>query len=131
MVEVRESDFSADEAISRVKKPGVGGIVVYVGTVRSFSAEKQVESLEFAVDDETVRQRLSQIEEEARRNFAIGDVVLIHRVGTLAVSENILLIVIAAAHREPAFAACNYIIDNIKLAHSTWVKERVKEAKWS
>ncbi len=128
MGEVRRGDFSADEAIARVKSPGIGGIVVYVGTVRSFSGGKDIESLEFAVDDQTISRRLEQIEQEARNKFNIADIVIVHRVGTLRVSDNILLIAVAAAHREAAFAATQHIIDSIKMAHALWLKETVKGA---
>ena len=124
MIEVRRGDFSADEIIAALKKPQVGAIVVYVGTVRNLSAGKQVESLEFAVDDEAISKRMEEIEKAARANFAIDDIAIVHRVGTLRVSDNILLIAVSAAHREPAFNACGYIIDNIKVAHALWRKEK-------
>lgn len=124
MIEVRKGDFSADEIIAGMKKPQIGAIVVYVGTVRNFSAEKQIERLEFAVDDEAISKRLEEIEKAARDNFAIDDIVIVHRVGTLRVSDNILLIAVSAAHREPAFNACGYIIDTIKIAHALWRKEK-------
>ena len=124
MIEVRKGDFSADEFIAGMKKPEIGAIVVYVGTVRNFSAGKQIESLEFAVDDRTISKRLEEIEKAARDNFDIADIVIVHRVGTLRVSDNILLIAVSAAHRESAFNACGYIIDNIKIAHALWSKEK-------
>lgn len=128
MIEVCREDFSPNEAIARVKSPDIGGIVAYLGTVRSFSADALVEGLEFAVDAESALRTLQQIEEGARRDFAIADVAIVHRLGTLKVSDNILLIVVAAAHREPAFAACSRIVDQIKVAHAQWARERTKEA---
>lgn len=128
MIEVRKGDFSADEAIARVKSPRIGGIVVYVGTVRSFSGEKQIESLEFTVAAQDISRRLEQIEGEARDKFHIDDVVIVHRLGRLRVGDNILLIAVAAPHRGPAFAACQYIIEGIRSAHAQWQREMGKEA---
>jgi molybdopterin synthase catalytic subunit len=124
MIEVRKEDFSADEIIAGIKKPEIGAIAIYVGTVRSFSGKKRIESLEFSVDEEAISKRLAEIEKSARDNFDIADTAIVHRVGTLRVSDNILLIAVSAAHREPAFEACGYIIDNIKIAHALWSKER-------
>jgi len=76
MIEVRKGDFSADEIVAGMKKPQIGAIVVYVGTVRNFSAGKQIERLEFAVDDEAISKRLEEIEKAARDNFAIDDIVM-------------------------------------------------------
>jgi molybdopterin synthase catalytic subunit len=123
MVEVRSGDFSADDVIKRLKNPKIGGIVGYVGTVRLFSGDGQVESLKFEVDEEIVIKRLEEIEGEARHNFAVDDIAIVHRLGSLKVSDNILLIAVGASHREPAFAACQYIIDNVKIAHASWKKE--------
>jgi len=127
MIEVRKDDFSADEVIARLRKPEIGAIVVYVGTVRLFSEGKQIESLEFDATDEAISKRMAEIENGARDNFAIEDIAIVHRVGTLRVSDNILLVAVSAAHREPAFDACNYIIDNIKAAHALWRKEIARE----
>lgn len=131
MIEVRTGDFSTDEAIARVKSPRIGGIVVYIGTVRSFSKEKETESLEYDIAAETIFQRLEQIERESRDKFDIDDMVIVHRIGTLKVCDNILLIAVAAPHREAAFAACQYIISSVRNAHALWQKETAKGAKWN
>jgi molybdopterin synthase catalytic subunit len=128
MVEVKSGDFSADDVIKRLKNPNIGGIVIYLGTVRLFSEEKQVEALQFDADEVTIKKRLEEIEGEARHNFAVDDIAIVHRLGTLRVSDNILLIAVSAAHREPAFAACQYIIDNVKVAHASWGKEVLRVA---
>jgi molybdopterin synthase catalytic subunit len=119
MIEIRREDFSIDEIVDRIKRPQIGAILTYLGTVREFPSGN---GLEFK-DDENAIRKLKEIEERAIDEFDIEDVAIIHRVGFLSTAENILLIVVSASRREPAFAACKCIIDDIKELHSSWKRE--------
>lgn len=119
MIEVRREDFSIDEIAKRMKSPKVGAISIYVGTVREFP---QGAGLKFEDDDRAVA-KLKEIEKKALYKFDVDDVTIIHRVGPLGVSENILLIAVSASHRGPAFDACQSIIEEIKDLHKTWGRE--------
>ena len=119
MIELRREDFSIDEITKRMKNPKIGAISIYVGTVREFPAGN---GLEFEDDNQAVR-KLEEIEKRAINKFDIEDVAIVHRVGFLGISENILLIAVSASHRGPAFDACRSIIDDIKDLHKSWGKE--------
>ncbi|MDY7019362.1 MAG: molybdenum cofactor biosynthesis protein MoaE [Chloroflexota bacterium] len=119
MIELRRDDFSVDEIIKRMKSPRIGAIVTYLGTVREFP---EGNGLEFEPDKNSV-QKLEDLEQRALDRFDIEDILIIHRVGLLFVSENILLIAVSASHREPAFNACKYIINDIKDFHELWTRE--------
>jgi len=119
MIEIRREDFSIDEITKKMQNPRIGAIAIYVGTVREFP---QGAGLEFGDDNRAV-QKLKEIEKRALNRFDVQDVAIIHRVGFLGISENILLIAVSAAHRGPAFDACQSIIDDIKDFHKSWGKE--------
>ena len=119
MIEIRKEDFSADEIIKRMRDPKIGAISIYLGTVREFPSGN---GLEFEDDNQAVR-KLEEIEKRAIDRFDVEDVAIIHRVGFLGISENILLVAVSASHREPAFDACRSIIDDIKDFHKSWGKE--------
>jgi len=119
MIEMRREDFSIDEIIKKMKNPKVGAISIYVGTVREFPSGR---GLEFEDDNRGVR-KLEQIEKRAIDRFDIEDIAIVHRIGFLGISENILLVAVSASHREPAFDACKSIIDDIKKVHKSWGKE--------
>ncbi|MDI6903221.1 MAG: molybdenum cofactor biosynthesis protein MoaE [Methanocellales archaeon] len=123
MIEIRESDFSVDDVIARMKKREVGAIVTFLGTVRSRSKGREVEKLQFETYKEMAMGKLGEIKEIAMRRFEIEDVAIIHRVGALAVSENIVLIAVSAEHRKDAFAACEFLIDELKNVVPIWKKE--------
>jgi molybdopterin synthase catalytic subunit len=122
MVEVRREDFSVDEIVQKLKDPKIGAISIYLGTVREFPAGN---GLEFEDEDHAVR-KLEEIEKRAIDRFDIDSVAIVHRVGFLSISENILLVAVSASHREPAFDACRSIIDDIKGLHKSWGKELSK-----
>jgi len=119
MIEIRREDFSIDEIIKKMKQPRIGAISIYLGTVREFP---EGVGLEFENDNHAV-QKLEEIEKRAIDKFDVEDVAIIHRLGFLGISENILLVAVSAAHREPAFDACRSIIDDVKDFHKSWRKE--------
>ena len=119
MVEIRRDDFSIDEVVGRMKSPKIGAIIAYVGTVREFP---EGAGLKFNEDDNAI-QKLEEIRKDAIDRYDIGDVTIIHRVGSLSISENILLVAVSASHRWAAFDACKSIINDIKDFHKSWKKE--------
>ena len=118
MVEIRREDFCVDEIIKKMKAPTIGALSVYLGTVREFP---EGVGLEFA-DNGQAAQKLEEIRERAISRFDVEDVAIVHRLGVLGVSENIVLVAVSASHREAAFSACRSIIDDIKDLHKSWVK---------
>jgi molybdopterin synthase catalytic subunit len=118
MIEIGREDFCVDEIIKKMKAPNIGALSIYLGTVREFS---EGVGLEFE-GNEQAAQRLRQIRERAINRFDVEDVAIMHRVGSLGVSESIVLVAVSASHREAAFSACRSIIDDIKDLHRSWVK---------
>ncbi|OIP27692.1 MAG: molybdopterin biosynthesis protein MoeE [Chloroflexi bacterium CG15_BIG_FIL_POST_REV_8_21_14_020_46_15] len=119
MIEIRKEDFSVDEIVERMKSPKIGAIIAYVGTVREFP---EGVGLSFDEDDNAI-QKLEEIRKDAIDRYDIEDVAIIHRVGSLSISENILLVAVSASHRWAAFDACKSIISDIKDFHKSWKKE--------
>jgi len=119
MIQLTKEDFSVDEAVRRMKNPGVGAIFAYVGTVREFpeGLGLEFESISDALE------RLEDIRDMTISTFDVEDVAIIHRTGFLRLSDNILLVAVSASHRGAAFDACQRIIDEIKTLHESWAKE--------
>jgi len=116
MIEIRREDFCVDEIIKKMKAPKIGALSIYLGIVREFP---EGVGLEFE-DSDQAAQRLREIEERAINKFDVEDVSIMHRVGFLGISENIVLVAVSASHRESAFSACKSIIDDIKDLHKSW-----------
>jgi molybdopterin synthase catalytic subunit len=125
IVRVQTEPFSLDAETERIKGTSrtIGGIVTFLGTTRDLSRGSEVAKLEFEHYPGMAERKLSEIRERAIREYGIFDATIIHRVGTLPVGENIVLIVVAAAHRDEAFAACRFCIDELKRITPIWKKE--------
>jgi molybdopterin synthase catalytic subunit len=119
MIEIRREDFSVDDITKKMVNPKIGAISIYLGTVREFPTGI---GLEFEDANHAAR-KLEEIEKRAIDRFDVEEVAIVHRVGFLGISENILLVAVSATHREPAFSACRGIIDDIKDVHKSWGKE--------
>jgi len=122
MIEIRREDFSIDEVTKKMKDPRIGAISIYLGTVREFPDGL---GLVFENDNHAI-QKLEEIKKRAIDRFDVQDVAIVHRVGFLGISDNILLVAVSAPHRGPAFDACISIIEDIKDFHKSWGKEVLK-----
>jgi MoaE-MoaD fusion protein len=129
LVRIQTEDFSVDEEIARVKQASgrVGGIAVFLGTARDLSKGKEIDRLEFEHYPGMAEKQLELIRREALRTYDIIEVGIVHRVGTIGISENIVLIVVGAEHRQDAFTACRWCIDELKQITPIWKKEITPE----
>jgi molybdopterin converting factor subunit 1 len=130
-IRVQTEPFSLEAEVERLKKssPSIGGIVTFLGTTRDISREKAVSKLEFEHYPGMAEKKLAEIRDRALRDFGVIDITIIHRVGTLPVGENIVLIVVAAIHRDEAFKACRFCIDELKRITPIWKKETTPEGE--
>jgi len=128
-VHIQKGPFSLDREIERLKhaSPSIGAVVTFLGTTRDVSKNKQVAKLEFEHYPGMAEKKLREIRERAIREFGVIDVSIIHRIGTMPIGENIVLIVVAAVHRDEAFKACRFCIDELKRITPIWKKETTPE----
>src|SRR5512143_2197676 len=109
-VRIQKEPFLIDEEVENLKRASnaIGGIAVFVGTTRDISKGKSVSKLEFEHYPGMAEKKLAEIRERAIRDFGLIDAVIVHRIGTVPVGENIVLIAAAAVHRDEAFKACRF-----------------------
>ncbi|MDA8099170.1 MAG: molybdenum cofactor biosynthesis protein MoaE, partial [Nitrospiraceae bacterium] len=128
-VRIQKEPFSLDAEVERIKasSSSIGGIVTFLGTTRDISKGTAVKKLEFEHYPGMAEKKLGEIRERAIRDYGILDVSIIHRVGLIPVGENIVLIVVAAQHRDEAFKACRFCIDELKRITPIWKKETTRD----
>jgi len=124
-VRIQQGPFSADQELERIKgsSASIGGVVSFVGTTRDISRQRSVSKLEFEHYPGMAEKKLAEIRERAIREHGVIDATIIHRVGTVPVGEDIVLIVVAAMHRDEAFRGCRFCIDELKRITPIWKKE--------
>ncbi len=100
-----------------------GAVVIFEGIVRNHSHGRRVTSLEYTAYEAMALSELEQVGENARRQFDIRDISIVHRLGRLFPGDCSVAIVILSAHRAAAFDACRFAIDTIKQKVPIWKKE--------
>jgi molybdopterin converting factor subunit 1 len=130
-VRIQKEPFSLDQEVAALKQSSsaIGGIVTFLGTTRDVSRGKMVSKLEFEHYPGMAEKKLVEIRERAMKEFGVIDVTIIHRVGTLPVGENIVLIAVAAEHRDEAFRACRFCIDELKRIAPIWKRETTPDGE--
>ncbi|OPX73133.1 MAG: molybdopterin guanine dinucleotide biosynthesis protein MoaE [Methanoregulaceae archaeon PtaB.Bin152] len=118
-ISIRTDAFDTRGYIEAAKRRATGAIVVFVGVVR----DDGIESIEIEAYEEVAVRDLHEIRDDAVAKFDLQEVTIIHRTGTLQVGDDILLIVVSAAHRSNAFAGCEYILERIKERAPIWKRE--------
>ncbi len=114
--------------------PSCGAVVTFAGTVRDHSEGRVgVSVLEYEAYQEQVEPRLVAIASAARDRWPmVGRLALLHRIGSIALGEESVVVVASAPHRPEAFAAARFLIDTIKTTVPIWKRETWSEGSdWS
>jgi len=124
-VRVQTEDFDAGFEINRLRKArrDVGAVVSFVGQVRDINEGDQVSQLTLEHYPGMTEKSLDAIVTQAKSRWNIIDVLIIHRIGTLQPSDQIVLVAVCGGHREEAFAACAFVMDYLKTEAPFWKKE--------
>lgn len=124
-IAVQQEDFVVQELVDRLlgARRDIGAVVSFTGRVRDRSAAQNLLALELEHYPAMTEQALRQIAEQARQRWAIDDLAIVHRVGRLAVGDNIVAVVTVSAHRRDAFEACEFLMDYLKTSAPFWKKE--------
>lgn len=132
-IQVQTADFSvADiyQALSKVdvdspKGNQTGAIVTFVGCVRDFKTKNCDKNTAMHIEHYPgmTEKALARIGQTACDRWPIGDLYIVHRVGTLSIGEQIVCVGVSAKHRAAAFSASEFIMDTLKTEAPFWKKE--------
>jgi molybdopterin synthase catalytic subunit len=110
-------------ALASLQAPGLGGTALFVGTVRRGPDDGPVVAIEYSAYEAMAEAEAGRIMAEAGHRWPDTRVVLQHRLGRVLAGEAAVLVVAAAPHRAQAFAACRYVIEEVKRRLPVWKKE--------
>jgi molybdopterin synthase catalytic subunit len=124
-ISIQREDFDVGAELKKLSGDGkIGAIASFVGLVRDVPM-----TLEHYAG--MTEREIGRIVEEAKARWKVMDATVIHRYGELAPADQIVLVVVASAHRADAFAACEFIMDYLKTRAPFWKKEhRPEGARW-
>ena len=130
-VQTQDFDFAQEYQKLRNSSNSDGALVTFVGLVRDMNLQQSVSGLFLEHYPAMTDKVLTQIVEQARNKWQLGSVSVIHRVGQLDVSEQIVFVGVTSQHRQSAYHANEFIMDFLKTQAPFWKKETTKQGdKW-
>ena len=122
---IQEQDFNAGLEINKLQQNNSSGAIVsFVGSVRG---NDDFQALEIEHYPKMTKNAILQIVDQASKRWQIIDSIVIHRIGKLAINQQIVLVAVSSKHRGIAFSACEFIIDYLKTQAPFWKKEYSKQ----
>lgn len=123
MVEITDKVIDTSLLQRSLENPGAGGYCAFEGWVRNENEGHEVERLEYEAYEPLAVAEGKKVLAEAAQKFPYLEARCVHRVGLLELGECAVWVGVAAKHRDEAFKACRYIIDEIKHRLPIWKKE--------
>jgi molybdopterin synthase catalytic subunit len=125
-VRVQAGDFDVAREIAALRggDARVGAVAAFVGLVRDINDAATLSTLTLEHYPGMTEKALARIVDEAKARWNVYDALVIHRVGELKPTDQIVLVVVTGAHRGEAFAACEFIMDYLKTRAPFWKKEQ-------
>jgi molybdopterin synthase catalytic subunit len=132
-VRIQTKDFDAGAEIAALRRddPKVGAVASFIGLCRDASDGDVVTKMTLEHYPGMTEKALEGIITEAKGRWNIMDALIVHRVGELKPTDQIVLVVVTGAHRGEAFSACEFIMDYLKTRAPFWKKEETpRGARW-
>jgi molybdopterin synthase catalytic subunit len=111
------------ELVRFVTDGEAGAIATFIGTTRNNNEGRTVIALDYDGYAEMAEKELARIGEDAKKRWQICRMAIVHRLGPVQITEASVMIAVSSGHREAAFAACRFAIEEIKRTVPIWKKE--------
>jgi molybdopterin synthase catalytic subunit len=125
MIRVQQEDFDIGTEIAKLKsgRTDIGAIVSFTGTMRDSSRGQTLDAMTLEHYPGMTEAELARIESEAHTRWPLQASLIIHRYGKSKPGDNIVLVITASEHREPAFRAAEFLMDYLKSRAPFWKLE--------
>ena len=123
MFHVTNQPIDLDELVRFVTDPEAGAVATFIGTTRNNNEGRQVIALDYEGYPEMAEKELRRIGKDAKTKWPICRMAITHRLGPVQIGEASVIIAVSSAHRDAAFAACRFAIEEIKKTVPIWKKE--------
>lgn len=109
--------------LAQCASPADGAVLLFLGVVRDHNDGRAVGHLEYDAYAAMAELELRRIVDEARAKWPVGDVAVVHRTGRLEIGEASVAIAVASPHRDEAYSASRYVIEELKTRVPIWKRE--------
>jgi molybdopterin synthase catalytic subunit len=132
-VRIQHEDFDVGAEIARLRagRAEIGAVATFIGVCRDRNDGAHVATMTLEHYPGMTEKAIATIIDAAITRWKIDDVTVIHRVGELHPTDQIVLVVVIGGHRGDAFSACEFIMDYLKTQAPFWKKEQTPDgARW-
>ncbi|MGH7797011.1 MAG: molybdenum cofactor biosynthesis protein MoaE [Candidatus Binatia bacterium] len=123
MFRVTNDPIDLNELVRYVTDPEAGAIATFIGTTRNNNEGRKVIALDYEAYREMAEKELARIGGDAKKQWPICRMAIVHRLGPVPIGDASVIIVVSSAHRDAAFAASRFAIEEIKKTVPIWKKE--------
>jgi molybdopterin synthase catalytic subunit len=123
MFRVTKGPIDLQELVRFVTDPEAGAIATFIGTTRNNNDGRTVIALDYDGYVQMAEKELARIGGEAKERWQICRMAIVHRLGPVQITEASVVIAVSSGHRDAAFAACRFAIEEIKQTVPIWKKE--------
>ena len=123
MFRVTREPIDLQELVRFVTDSEAGAIATFIGTTRNNNEGRKVIALDYEAYPEMAEKELARIGQQASQKWRICRMAIIHRLGPVQITQASVIIAVSSAHRDAAFAACRFAIEEIKKTVPIWKKE--------
>ena len=123
MIHITTDPIDASTVIQAVANPNAGATLLFLGTTREFTGDKQTTLLEYECYEEMAIAKMQELRDEAMKRWPLAGCSIVHRTGNVAIGETSVAIAVSSPHRADGFAAGQWLIDTLKQVVPIWKKE--------
>jgi len=130
-IKIQEGDFDLTTEVNNLREGhrDIGAVVSFTGTVRDINEGDEVSILELEHYPGMTEKALEKIRLEAHERWDLESSLIIHRIGKMYPTDQIVLVAVASRHRENAFYAAHFIMDYLKTNAPFWKKETLPDSR--
>jgi molybdopterin synthase catalytic subunit len=123
MIEIVNGQIESSQILEQVTSALGGAVVLFLGTTRQFTADRETARLEYECYHELAIKQLQRLRNQAIADWNLKGCAIVHRIGLVPIGEASVAIAVSSAHRRAAFEAAEWLIDRMKQEVPIWKQE--------
>ena len=123
MIEITPNEINTTVLLESVSSPTCGAAVLFVGTTRQFTGERETEKLAYECYQPMAIRKLNELRDAAMKKWEIENCSIIHRIGVVEIEVASIAVAVSSPHRVASFEAASWIMDRLKKDVPIWKQE--------
>lgn len=124
MIQLTRTRIDEASVIEHARSAQAGAVVLFIGTTREFTGDRQTAALEYDCYSVMAEKKLMELESQARERWPLVECAIVHRLGHVPLAETSVAIAVSSPHRAAAFDAGQWLIDTLKQVVPIWKQEQ-------